>query len=83
MPNDHSPHLASPTSPDERRPDTRRFLYFAGVYLALWFATWYSARLLDSFGIVSLWYLPAGFRFFALLVLGWRGFLLETAVQMV
>ena len=65
------------------RPDSRRFLYFSAIYLALWFATWYSAKLLDSFGVVSLWYLPAGFRFFALLVLGWRGFLLETIVQMV
>lgn len=62
---------------------SRRFLLVAGIYLVLWFATWYSARLLDSFGVVSLWYLPAGFRFFSLLVLGWCGFLLETAVQMV
>ena len=71
-----------PPSPHDR-PDSRRFFYFSAIYLALWFATWYSARLLDSFGIVSLWFLPAGFRFFALLVLGWRGFLLETIVQMV
>ncbi len=84
MPYDHTLRLSPPASQGKTDdPDTRRFLYFAGIYLALWFATWYSARLLDSFGVVSLWYLPAGFRFFALLVLGWRGFLLETAVQMV
>ena len=84
MTNDHTLRLSPPASFGKTDdPDNKRFLCFAGVYLALWFATWYSARLLDSFGIVSLWYLPAGFRFFALLVLGWRGFLLETAVQMV
>jgi len=82
--NDHTLRLSPPASLGKTdAPDTRRFLHFAGIYLALWFATWYSARLLDSFGIVSLWYLPAGFRFFALLVLGWRGFLLESAVQMI
>ena len=81
MPNDLShPQSASLLSDDSR---SRRFLIFAGIYLVLWFATWYSARLLDSFGVVSLWYLPAGFRFFSLLVLGWRGFLLETTVQMI
>lgn len=81
MPNDLSPPLSPPLLRDA--PNTQRFLLFAGVYLAIWFATWYSARLLDSFGVVSLWYLPAGLRFFSLLVLGWRGFLLETTVQMI
>jgi diguanylate cyclase (GGDEF)-like protein/PAS domain S-box-containing protein len=79
--NDLSPPLSPSLLHDD--PNSRRFLYFAGIYIALWFATWYSARLLDSFGVVSLWYLPAGFRFFSLLVLGWRGFLLETAIQMI
>lgn len=67
------------TNVDQRR----RFLIFGAIYVALWIATWYSARLLDSLGVVSLWFLPAGLRFFCLLVLGWYGFLLELAVQLV
>ncbi len=43
----------------------------------------HSARLLDSLGVTSLWFLPAGLRFCGLLLLGWRGFLLELAVQFV
>ena len=81
MPNKISPSISPSLLQDD--PNTRRFLYFAGIYLTIWFATWYSAKLLDSFGVVSLWYLPAGLRFFALLVLGWRGFLLETTIQMI
>ncbi len=57
----------------------RRFLLFAGIYIVLWISTWYSARLLDSLGVTSLWFLPAGLRFCGLLLLGWRGFRLEQA----
>ena len=55
----------------------RRFLLMAGCYVALWLGAWYSAQLLESWGSVSLWYLPAGLRFSALLLLGWPGLLLE------
>jgi len=61
----------------------RRFLLIGGIYIALWIATWYSAKLLESVGFVSLWFLPAGFRFFCLLVFGWPGLLLELAVQFI
>ena len=61
----------------------RRFLLFGLIYIALWVGTWYSARLLESLGGVSLWFLPAGLRFFCLLVFGWLGVLLELAVQAV
>ena len=61
----------------------RRFLLVGGLYILLWIGTWYSAKLLESVGIVSLWFLPAGLRFFCLLVLGWRGVLLELAVQFI
>lgn len=60
----------------------RRFMLVGGIYVALWLATWYSARLLDNLGVVSLWYLPAGLRFCALLVFGWCGFVLELIVQL-
>jgi diguanylate cyclase (GGDEF)-like protein/PAS domain S-box-containing protein len=61
----------------------RRFLYFAAFYIASWVATWYSASVLESISIVSLWYLPAGLRFFCLLVFGWAGVAIELAVQAV
>ena len=58
----------------------RRFALIGGVYVLLWVATWYSASLLDRLGVVSLWFLPAGLRFCALLVFGWLGVLLEFVV---
>ncbi|MEO8411051.1 MAG: diguanylate cyclase, partial [Propionivibrio sp.] len=61
----------------------RRFLLVGSLYVALWLATWFSALLLDSLGVVSLWYLPAGLRFACLLVFGWRGLLLELPVEFV
>jgi len=61
----------------------RRFFLIGAIYVALWIGTWYSARLLESLGVVSLWFLPAGLRFFCLLVFGWPGVLLELAVQFV
>ena len=60
----------------------QRFLLFGAIYVALWISTWYSARLLDSLTVVSLWFLPAGLRFTCLLVFGWRGVLLELSVQL-
>ena len=59
----------------------RRFLLFGGIYLLLWMVTWYSAALLASAGGVSLWFLPAGLRFFCLLFFGWHGFLIELTTQ--
>jgi len=46
----------------EQPGQLRRFLLFGGIYVALWISTWHSARLLDSQGVVSLWFLPAGLR---------------------
>ena len=60
----------------------KRFILVGGLYVLLWLATWYSARLLDSLGVVSLWFLPAGLRFACLLVFGWRGLVLELLVQL-
>jgi diguanylate cyclase (GGDEF)-like protein/PAS domain S-box-containing protein len=58
-------------------------MLLGGVYIALWLSAWFSASLLDSLGVVSLIFLPAGLRFFCLLVLGWRGVVLELTVQSV
>ena len=60
----------------------RRFLLLCGIYLTLWQVAWLSASLLDRFGIVSPWYLPAGLRFCCLLVFGWRGLLLELTADL-
>lgn len=67
----------------EKPGQRQRFLLFGAIYVALWIGTWYSARLLDSAGGVSLWFLPAGLRFCNLLVFGWHGALTELAVQVV
>jgi diguanylate cyclase (GGDEF)-like protein/PAS domain S-box-containing protein len=54
-------------------------LQFGLVYVVAWLATWYSASLLATLGVASLWYLPAGLRFFCLFALGWQGLALEIA----
>lgn len=59
------------------------FLVFGSAYVLLWLAAWYSAALLASIDGVSLWFLPAGLRFFCLLYFGWRGVLLEVVTQSV
>ena len=61
----------------------QRFLWVAALYVVVWVATWYSASVLETISIVSLWFLPAGLRFFCLLVFGWAGVALELAVQAV
>ncbi len=61
--------------------ERRRFLLFAAAYTMLWMGTWQSARLFDVLGSASLWFLPAGLRFFCLLVLGWPGLLLELSTN--
>lgn len=61
-----------------RKPDMRnRWAVFTVVYATVWLLTWYSARVFDILGVVSLWYLPGGLRFFCLLLLGPVGLLVE------
>lgn len=58
-----------------------RLVHAAGVYIVLWLTLWYSAKLLDVLGGASLWFLPAGLRFFSFILLGWPALALElTAV---
>jgi len=59
----------------------QRVLLCGGIYLVAWLTSWYAAGQLESVGIVSLWFLPAGLRFSCLLVLGWPGVLLELGLQ--
>jgi diguanylate cyclase (GGDEF)-like protein/PAS domain S-box-containing protein len=54
-----------------------QFLRLGLVYFCLWMVTWYSARLLDQWGVASLWFLPGGLRFSVIFLLGWQGLLLE------
>jgi diguanylate cyclase (GGDEF)-like protein/PAS domain S-box-containing protein len=61
------------SKPSERH----RLLMFAVVYACIWLLTWYSARVFETMGVVSLWYLPGGLRFFCLLLLGPTGVLVE------
>jgi diguanylate cyclase (GGDEF)-like protein/PAS domain S-box-containing protein len=61
----------------------RRFLRFAAVYILIWIATWYSASVLATLGVASLWYLPSGLRFVCLLALGGLGLALEVATALV
>lgn len=64
--------LPSPTA------QTRwRYLRVGLLYALVWTITWYLARLLGELGGASLWFLPAGLRFTAIFLLGWRGVLLE------
>jgi signal transduction histidine kinase len=60
-----------------------RLAYAAGAYMILWLALWYSARLLDVLGGASLWFLPAGLRFFSFILLGWPALALELTVVLV
>jgi signal transduction histidine kinase/CheY-like chemotaxis protein len=60
-----------------------RLVFAAGAYIVLWLTFWYSAKLLDVLGGASLWFLPAGLRFFSYLVLGWPALVLELSVVLV
>lgn len=75
----NAPH--SPTMVPQTAPITRRFALYGGLYVALWIGTWYLARLMNTHGFVSLWFLPAGLRFCNLLVFGVRGVALELIIQ--
>lgn len=55
----------------------QRLMLVVGAYVLLWLALWYSARMADVLGGASLWFLPAGLRFCALVLLGWPALLLE------
>jgi diguanylate cyclase (GGDEF)-like protein/PAS domain S-box-containing protein len=55
----------------------RRLLFFSALYIVSWWLTWYSAAIFDRLGVVSLWFLPAGLRFFCLFLLGRTGLVLE------
>ena len=55
----------------------RRFLVFAVIYVMVWLTTWYGAKLVDILGGASLWFLPAGLRFSAFLLMGWPAVLAE------
>jgi diguanylate cyclase (GGDEF)-like protein/PAS domain S-box-containing protein len=57
-----------------------RWLRVGLIYFCLSVATWYGSGVLDRLGGFSLWYLPAGLRFAAILLLGWTGLLLDVAV---
>ena len=61
----------------------RRFLLCAAAYMAVWLCTWYSAQLLETLGVASLWYLPGGLRFACLFVFGWLGLALELVTSLV
>ncbi|CDH45090.1 putative Diguanylate cyclase [Candidatus Contendobacter odensis Run_B_J11] len=57
-------------------PEQRRWLAVWIVYFVLWYAAWFGSVALGAFGnSISLWYPPAGLRFFALLTFGWRAVL--------
>ena len=60
-----------------------RLVFAAMLYMIVWLALWYSARLFDVFGGVSLWFLPAGLRFFSYMLLGWPAVALELAALLV
>lgn len=58
-----------------RRLERRRSLAFWLGYFVLWYAAWFGASVLGAFdNQISLWYPPAGLRFFVLLTFGWRAF---------
>jgi len=59
----------------------QRLVLFAAAYSIAWITAWYAAAVLASLGNVSLWFLPAGLRFFCLLMLGMRGLAVEAASQ--
>jgi diguanylate cyclase (GGDEF)-like protein/PAS domain S-box-containing protein len=57
-------------------PEQRWLLAFWLAYFVTWCAAWFGATVLGTFGNqISLWYPPAGLRFFVLLAFGWRALL--------
>ncbi len=81
IPSSATEHPLISSAPGKRR----RWLIVSGIYIALSCATWFSALVADVFDlkIVSLWYPPAGLRFFLLLAFGWAGALLDLVTQVV
>ena len=69
----------SPT--DAQSAERRRLLLFSASYVIVWLVGWHVSTLIESGEIASLWFLPAGLRFFCLLTLGWTGVLIELATQ--
>jgi diguanylate cyclase (GGDEF)-like protein/PAS domain S-box-containing protein len=61
----------------------KRVVIIVGSYVTLWLALWYLARMADVLGGASLWFLPAGLRFFSFVLFGWPALLLELAVVFV
>ena len=61
--------------------ERRRLLLFGAGYLIAWLAGRHVGTLVENGSVASLWFLPAGLRFFCLLTLGWSGVLLELATQ--
>lgn len=62
----------------------RRYLVAGGIYIVLWFAASFIAVALNitELGGISLWHLPAGLRFFAMLAFGWSGVFLDAIVSL-
>lgn len=58
-------------------------LVLAGSYVLIWLILWNGAKTADILGGASLWFLPAGLRFFAFLLFGWPAFLLELVVVLI
>lgn len=59
----------------------QRFVRLAAVYAALWVCAWLVSTLPAVSDTTGLWFLPAGLRFCALLVLGWPGLVLDFLVS--
>jgi diguanylate cyclase (GGDEF)-like protein len=70
-----------PTQPEMNLQRGVRVL--AVTYVVLWLALWYLARVADVLGGASLWFLPAGLRFFSFVLFGWPALVLELVVILI
>jgi diguanylate cyclase (GGDEF)-like protein/PAS domain S-box-containing protein len=68
------------TPPPPDKTHQKRVVIVVGSYVLLWLALWYVARIADVVGGASLWFLPAGLRYFTYVLFGWPALVLELAV---
>ncbi|WP_210545651.1 diguanylate cyclase domain-containing protein [Rhodoferax sp. PAMC 29310] len=72
-----------PLSIDLQGNRQQRILTVVATYVLLWLLLWFAARIADVLGGASLWFLPAGLRFCAFILIGWPALLIELATVLI
>lgn len=72
-----------PLTTDLQGNRQQRIMTVVATYVLLWLLLWFAARVADVLGGASLWFLPAGLRFCAFILIGWPALLIELATVLI